>query len=847
MIIDNKNIWNSLSRSVKGKVASYNGATFSTSGKGTAELTFVYPKAHDLTCKIRNTNLIPFPYANTTTTTNGITYTVNEDGSITANGTATANAFFYLSNDLLLPPGTYIFNSPNSNRELRASLNNLDGTLDRYPEAGTSFVITEDKILKIYLVILSGNTVENITYYPQLETGITATEYTQYVADLSAVSVKRVGKNLFDINSAILESKYNVRIENNKILYDYTDTMTDDFVFSYWLDVKKNTNYKISLKGDTIKTYYLYTDRLVGTSIGNSSLTGYFNSGNNTRILVGFYSAKTNRPEGSGTATISDIQIEKGSSATKYEEYQGQTANSKEDGTVEGLTSIAPNATVIASVPNVVIDVKYTRLTFAGNYSYTDALKSFSVERIGEESKFFGFGICQKMKMNLLDKTRAIDISSADSFLPYLTTSSTYITSFPTFYTEEVVRDENTNDLTITAYDALYATTEHTVSELNLIAPYTIRTVAKACGTLLGGNIIIDVPEEDTSFSLTFPTGANFEGTETIREVLNAVAEATQTIYYIDKDNTLVFKRLDIGGEPDLAITKSDYFTLESKTAQTLTSIVSATELGDNVSAGTDAGAIQYVRDNPFWDIRSDVDTLVENAVSATSGLTINQFNCSWRGNGTLEIGDKLKLTTKDDNTIISYVLNDTIEYTGGLSQTTAWNYKDNGETASNPSTLGETLKLTYAKVDKANKQIDIVAGETAAIKLTTDNIQASVVRLDDSVSGLTSEVSTKVNADDVNISISTALADGIDKVTTTTGFTFNEEGLHISKSDSEITTNITEDGMTVYKNDEAVLVADNNGVKAEDLHATTYLIVGNNSRFEDYGTDRTGCFWIKN
>ena len=63
-------------------------------------------------------------------------------------------------------------------------------------------------------------------------------------------------------------------------------------------------------------------------------------------------------------------------------------------------------------------------------------------------------------------------------------------------------------------------------------------------------------------------------------------------------------------------------------------------------------------------------------------------------------------------------------------------------------------------------------------------------------------------NADDVNISISTALADGIDKVTTTTGFTFNEEGLHISKSDSEITTNITEDGMTVYKNDEAVLVS---------------------------------------
>jgi hypothetical protein len=56
--------------------------------------------------------------------------------------------------------------------------------------------------------------------------------------------------------------------------------------------------------------------------------------------------------------------------------------------------------------------------------------------------------------------------------------------------------------------------------------------------------------------------------------------------------------------------------------------------------------------------------------------------------------------------------------------------------------------------------------------------------------------------------------------------------------------TTITEDGMTVYRDSEAVLIADHEGVKAEDLHATTYLIIGNNSRFEDLG-DRTACFWI--
>ena len=51
---------------------------------------------------------------------------------------------------------------------------------------------------------------------------------------------------------------------------------------------------------------------------------------------------------------------------------------------------------------------------------------------------------------------------------------------------------------------------------------------------------------------------------------------------------------------------------------------------------------------------------------------------------------------------------------------------------------------------------------------------------------------------------------------------------------------------MTVKKGNEDVLTANNEGVKAIDLHATTYLIVGDYSRFENYGTQaRTACYWI--
>ena len=53
---------------------------------------------------------------------------------------------------------------------------------------------------------------------------------------------------------------------------------------------------------------------------------------------------------------------------------------------------------------------------------------------------------------------------------------------------------------------------------------------------------------------------------------------------------------------------------------------------------------------------------------------------------------------------------------------------------------------------------------------------------------------------------------------------------------------------MKVYtKNggDAEVLAATSGGVDATNLHAKTYLIIGGRSRFENYGSGRTGCYWI--
>ncbi|MBO5062908.1 MAG: hypothetical protein J6C08_00135 [Campylobacter sp.] len=512
----------------------------------------------------------------------------------------------------------------------------------------------------------------------------------------------------------------------------------------------------------------------------------------------------------------------------------------------------------------------YNGSALFNTFWHADYLKSFDVERVGE-AKFFGYGICQKANIKLIDVNRVFNITTANSFKCYLGASADYITPFPTFYVTEVNRDENTGELSITAYDALNKAAAHTISEVDIPTAtddeggYSIYTIALACANHLGIAAIELVNVNDESFNTFYDEGANLDGAESIREVLNAIAEATQTIYYINAAGALVFKRLDKDGEAAAALTKDVYFTLDSKTNRRLSTITSATELGDNVTVSIDAlGTTQVVRDNPFWELREDIAELLDAAIDAIGGLTINQFNCSWRGNYLVEIGDKLALTTKDGGTVYSYLLNDKCSYNGGFSQATEWSYAEDNVASSNANTLGEVLKQTFAKVDKANKQIDIVASEAAAnkdaiaaIQLNTESINATVQSMEknttDALEGVATDIATltnRVNAtmtsEDIKLEVQSQIEEnGTTKVVTSTGFTFDDTGLTVTKENSEMSTTITEDGMTVYKDNQEMLVANNKGVNAVNLHATTYLIIGTNSRLEDYEGSRTGCFWI--
>lgn len=504
------------------------------------------------------------------------------------------------------------------------------------------------------------------------------------------------------------------------------------------------------------------------------------------------------------------------------------------------------------------------------------ALENFTLSREGEMGKFFGFGVCHKLDLNLIDFDRQLTIKQNNTIDIGLGDGTLWDSPYPTLYITEVTRDEKTDSIRVAAFDILYKANEHSVAELPLAASYSLHDFATAIATYLGVELSVDVHAYD-AFTTYYDGGANLDGSEKLRDILNAIAEATQTIYFINYQNKLKFKRLrsttNSGNmlAPVAWFYKDNYYELTTQPACKLTGVCSATELGDNIEANNgEEGVTQYVRDNPFWVLRSDLPELVEAALATMGGLEITPFYADWSGDYRLEIGDRINTQSGAElsASTAAFVLNDRIEYIGTLNEVTEWSYTDNSsESPSNPTNIGDKINQTVAMVDKVNQEISLVVVDVTSnsesisqLQLDTTGIQASVSQIEqytketadtlsETVETLSKEVNLAVTEDEVSILVQRTLQEGVEKVVTSAKkYSFDDTGLNVISTDSNISTTITEDGMRISRAGEEVLTADNEGVKAEDLHATTYLIIGNNSRLEDWETEsgkRTACFWI--
>lgn len=213
-----------------------------------------------------------------------------------------------------------------------------------------------------------------------------------------------------------------------------------------------------------------------------------------------------------------------------------------------------------------------------------------------------------------------------------------------------------------------------------------------------------------------------------------------------------------------------------------------------------------------------------------------------------IQAGDILQVTDGNGKAFSVYVMSrvqqgqkDTLQCTGrpnraGLVAMGGHSWED---------LQGKVLELEMS-VDGLRAENRDGASAIAALEMTVEGLQTQVSRQQTGTDNTLTRLSkVEQTAEGIALRVKRVQDDGVSKVSTSTGYTFDETGITVRKSGREIKTQITEDGMTVYKNSRPVLTANSRGVEAVDLQAATYLSIAGRSRFEKYRGGRVGCFWI--
>ena len=228
-------------------------------------------------------------------------------------------------------------------------------------------------------------------------------------------------------------------------------------------------------------------------------------------------------------------------------------------------------------------------------------------------------------------------------------------------------------------------------------------------------------------------------------------------------------------------------------------------------------------------------------------GITYTPCNVTIPGCFDIAAGDIVTIRQKD-KTISAYVMTkrqagdkDTLESTGSTNRNSATAVTGMQYKALSGKVMN--LAVTVEGLKAENQEAD---GRAASLKLDVEGISSEVSRQQTQMESVKTQLTQlEQTAESMNIRIRTLSEQGADKVTTQTGFTFDEKGLTISKSGTAMENLLDESGMYVRRSGEVLLQADQDGVKAVDVSVGNYLIVGDHARFEDFDTNRTACFWI--
>lgn len=258
-----------------------------------------------------------------TQTKNGITFTVNDDNSITVKGTATETTSINFINEtgtimLAFEAGTYRLSGcpkGGGSKTYRLGTNMVSGSVY---DVGDGVEITIDEAVTnkaVWLSVYPGATYNNLTFYPMLVKGTEAKPYEQYGATPSLKfpsEIKAVGSNinLFDGNfiKAYLGGT------------SYKQYVEDSSCRSIIIPCEANTTYTITKRALSNRFIVFDTSKIpenkqdVDRNIiqNNNTLSLTVTTSSTAKYLIVYVSSTGEEPE---------IKVEKGIVASSYSEY----------------------------------------------------------------------------------------------------------------------------------------------------------------------------------------------------------------------------------------------------------------------------------------------------------------------------------------------------------------------------------------------------------------------------------------------------------------------------------------------------------------------------------------------
>lgn len=321
-------------------------------------------------------NLLKYPYYNTTKTINGITFTDNGDGTITANGTATATVSYFLDSEFNYIGGiTYTISGcpkGGSNSTYKIKGDRLGAYIDDNGN-GATYSFKYDTTGAIVILIYKDTTVDNIVFRPQLEYGDTATEYEPPITGRE-LTVNVSGKNMFDGNLIIgmIQTETGILTGGTKYL------STPNYI-----SVNGNCTYSLSnfenIQFDAVVFYDSNKSYISATPLNRvEPFISHFTTPQNCKYIRWRYLFDN----GASIDMLTNIQLELGDTATAYEPYHGST------------TTITPDSNPY-TVPNDIrqVDGLNTIIVSEGEISVVGVRKNAALKRVWKEMNDFNVKI----------------------------------------------------------------------------------------------------------------------------------------------------------------------------------------------------------------------------------------------------------------------------------------------------------------------------------------------------------------------------------------------------------------------------------------------------------------------